>query len=120
MYADDTIILANFAESLQKALNDLLDYCVQWKLEVNADKSKIMLFSKRICKSKHQFKYNGKAIEVVNDFKYLGVTFKYNGSFQICKSQLKEQALRAVFALLSKGRKLQLPIDIMTDLFNNV
>ena len=50
-------------------------------------------------------------------FKYLGVTFKYNGSFQIFKSQLKEQALRAVFALLSKGRKLHLPIDIMIDLF---
>ena len=31
---------------------------------------------------------------------------------------VKDQATKAMFALLSKGRRLKLPIDIMLDLFD--
>ncbi len=38
MYADDTIIVADSKEGLQKALNCLEDYCSKWKLKVNSAK----------------------------------------------------------------------------------
>ena len=62
--------------------------------------------------------FNGSAVELVDHFKYLGVVFKYTGSFAECKVQVKEKATRAMFALLSKGRRLQIPVDIMMEMFD--
>ena len=47
MYADDTVLFANSKENLQICLDGLKEYCDKWKLQVNADKTKIMIFSKQ-------------------------------------------------------------------------
>ena len=44
LYADDTVLFANSKENLQKCLNALKEYCDKWKLKINADKTKIMIF----------------------------------------------------------------------------
>ncbi len=46
LYADDIIIFSESAEGLQNGLNILFDYCQKWKLIVNTDKTKIMIFRK--------------------------------------------------------------------------
>ena len=46
LYADDTIILAESHVELQAALNTMHLYCKPWKLEVNASKTKIVIFRK--------------------------------------------------------------------------
>ena len=40
LYADDTIILAETEQDLQKGLNGLFEYCNQWQLKVNVEKTK--------------------------------------------------------------------------------
>ena len=45
-YADDTVIMAETADDLQKALDEFHVYCSQWKLIVNVEKAKIIVFSK--------------------------------------------------------------------------
>lgn len=92
MYADDTILLADSAKDLQHSLDSLNDYCKLWKLQVNESKTKIMVFSKRKCKTRPQFTYDGKLLEMVDNFKYLGVLFSCNGKFTECKKQLYLQA----------------------------
>ena len=47
LYAEDTIVLADFAKSLQKALNSLNQYCEEWKLTVNEKKTKFVIFYSR-------------------------------------------------------------------------
>ena len=47
LYADDTIILADSANDLQNCLTVFEEYCKRWKLFVNVEKTKIMIFSKR-------------------------------------------------------------------------
>ena len=47
LYADDTIVMAEKPEDLQMALNAVGNYCEQWKLQVNVNKTKIIKFSKR-------------------------------------------------------------------------
>ena len=44
LYADDIVIFANNSEQLQGSLNLLSDYCSRWKLTVNVDKTKVMVF----------------------------------------------------------------------------
>ena len=46
LYADDTILFAKTAEELQDSLNILHEYSIRWKLKVNTDKTKIMIFRK--------------------------------------------------------------------------
>ena len=118
LYADDTIVLSNTAAGLQKALDDLSNYCTEWKLQVNSGKTKVIIFSKRKPKNLPVFTYNNEALENVSEFKYLGVYFKSNGNFNKHKMHIKETASKAMFALLSRGRVLQLPVDIMLEMFN--
>ena len=41
LYADDTVILSESPKELQKALNGMYEYCKCYKLEVNAQKTKV-------------------------------------------------------------------------------
>jgi hypothetical protein len=119
MYADDTAILANSEKNLQKALNYLWSYCTMWKLKVNSEKSKVMIFSKKkVKKDKFKFTYNGCVLDVVDSFKYLGITFNYNNNFKLCKTTLLNQSSKAMYSLLCKARKLNLPIDLQLELFD--
>ena len=34
MYADDTVVLAESEDEMQKSLNTLHEYCVEWKLKI--------------------------------------------------------------------------------------
>ena len=43
-YADDCVIMAESAEEFQNALNEFQMYCFEWKLTVNVDKTKILIF----------------------------------------------------------------------------
>ena len=53
--ADDIVILAESAEDLQAALNIFEEYCSEWKLSINASKTKIVVFSKRKYNNKRNF-----------------------------------------------------------------
>ena len=45
-YADDTIVLAECPEDLQRALDILKIYCEFWGLDINVRKTKVMIFSR--------------------------------------------------------------------------
>ena len=44
--ADDTVLMSESPNGLQSALNVYNDYCKEWKLTVNINKSKVVIFSK--------------------------------------------------------------------------
>ena len=46
LYADDTVIMAESNEDPQILLNVFGEYCKKWKLKVNAEKTKILIFSR--------------------------------------------------------------------------
>ena len=43
LYADTTVVFADNKLSLQKALDSLENYCKMWKLDVNCDKTKVLV-----------------------------------------------------------------------------
>ena len=47
LFADDMAILSDNTKSLQSSLDKLYDHCMRWELEVNSEKSKIVVFRKR-------------------------------------------------------------------------
>ena len=81
MYADDTIILCDSEYRMKDALEALYNYCEDWKLKLNCSKSKIVVFSKGKVRQNYNFEFGGENIEVVENYKYLGLSFNYNGRF---------------------------------------
>ena len=46
LYADDIVLFADSKAELQTSLNVLYEYCQKWKLVVNTNKTKLMVFKK--------------------------------------------------------------------------
>lgn len=118
-YADDTVIMTETADDLQKALDEFHVYCSQWKLNVNVEKTKILVFSKGP-KPKNIFYYNNNVVEIVSEFKYLGIVFFRSGSFCKAKKHLVEQAQKSMYSIIRKIRLFNLPIEQQFNLFDKV
>ncbi len=75
MYADDMVLLSKSKKGLDFFLKrDLLQYCL------NTNKTKIMIFN---CNKYHDmtFKINGKTLQMVKSYNYLGVQITNSGLF---------------------------------------
>ena len=118
LYADDTIIISETAESMQHALNVFERYCVRWKLNVNLSKTKVVVFCKRKSRTLPKFQIFNQSIEILDFYPYLRLTFNYNGSFATAKKRLSEQAQKALFSLYTKIRNLSIPVDLQLQLFD--
>ena len=115
LYADDTVILAETADDLQNALTQYALYSDTWKLHINNSKTIIVIFARGRLPH-YRFRLI-EEIEIVPNYKYLGVMFSRSGSFLATKRQIASQANRAVFCLLKKAKNLLLPIDILIEMF---
>ena len=107
LYADDIIIFSESAEGLQEGLDFLHDYCNRWKLKVNVDKTKVMIFRQGGTLPRNlKFYYNETEIDIVSSFSYLGIVFTTGGSFSQAQETLAGQAHKAIFKLKSYLHKL--------------
>ena len=120
LYADDTVILAESETELQKALDALELYCKLWQLQVNLDKTKIIIFSRGKVTKFGVFSFGGNPIEVVSEYLYLGVVMNYNNKFSKAIEKQILLARKALFALNAKILEYNLPIDIQIKLFDTL
>jgi hypothetical protein len=122
LYADDLVLLAPTAGSLQMMINKLEEYCSTWNLVVNLTKSKIMVF-RRGGKLKRTDKwfFEGKRIDVVNHYKYLGVSLTSKMSWGL---HLNEKSTAAKLAMNLTWRNLinngKVPIKTKFFIFNSI
>ena len=94
LYADDTILLAESAEDLQVQLNAFGEYCDNWKMKVNVNKTKIMVFGFGKLRQNLKFTYKNVDIEIVKQFNYLGVIFTKTCNLMLLKSIFLTKRLR--------------------------
>ena len=66
----------------------------------------------------YQSLFDGREVELSNDYKYLGIYFTCGGSFNTAKKYIAEQANKALFSLLKKINSLSLPRDLQLELFD--
>lgn len=74
-------LLSESRDDLQIMLNEFFIYCKKWKLKINVQKTKILFFSKGRIPKNLKFHNDNNEIEIVKDFKYLGISFARSGSF---------------------------------------
>ena len=112
MYANDTILLADNEIDMQKLLDSLHAFCEHNKLQVNTDKTKVMVFTRSKVRLKNltTFKMGGTNLERVEEYNYLGMLFTWNGKFTKAKAKLAVKATRAMYSVIQNGRRLNLPV----------
>ncbi|MEE9190592.1 MAG: reverse transcriptase family protein [Candidatus Neomarinimicrobiota bacterium] len=120
LYADDTVLLAETPEALQLMLNNVNEYCKRWKLKINVEKTKAIIFQKRKNLHPPKFYLDGGEIELVDSFRYLGVILNYNGSFSLCRKTLVSHASKAMFFVLKKVRQYSMDVDLAIQLFDSM
>lgn len=83
LYADDLVLLAENPFTLQLQINRLNTFCEKWGLAINTSKTKVMIFETRQRRRlpEENWQLNNIAIEVVQEFKYLGVLITHNLNF---------------------------------------
>ena len=121
LYADDIVIIAPTEENLQKMLNVLVNWCKNWKLEVNHSKSNIMHF-RNARKQISGYKFHLDTVPLTNvcRYKYLGVYFDENLKFNYHEEQMSASANRALGSIINKYKSNKyLPFHVYSKLFNS-
>ena len=78
------VLICDTREGLQSGLNKLYEYCNNWGLLLNVDKTKCLVFKKGGKQNAlDKWYYNGQGIETVTSFKYLGFMFACSGKFSV-------------------------------------
>ena len=108
LFADDTVVLARSAQGLKVKIRILQNYFDSLGLKVNLRKTKIMVFRKGgRAEQSLKFLFNGKVIEIVNEYAYLGVIFTTVPSFTKAALNFRSKgfaALNSVWNLVCKGK----------------
>lgn len=120
LYADDTVLLSENSDDLQEILNTFVEYCDKWQLKINITKTKALVFSKGRISNNLKFLIGNREIEIVKQYKYLGVYFSKSGSFLATRKYLCEQATKAMYGVLKKCRENNLSIDCQMDMFDKI
>ena len=108
LFVDDVVILGKDRDDLQKSLDHLEHYYNKWGLQVNTEKTKIMVFRKRGgLRNNESWTYKGDNHEVVNNFNYLGTVFNYTGNFALNQETLVGKGLKALNCLLYNTKKYE-------------
>ena len=100
IYADDVLLLSESKEGLQSCLDSLNVYGDYWKLRINTEKTKVMVFSAGKIKTDNiKLTLNKSDIEIVDNYKYLGILLSYNGNFKHAADHMYQKSLKAIFHL---------------------
>ena len=98
-YADDMAILSPSIKGLVSLLDICGNYCLGWDICLNAKKSKNLYFGKRI-DIHYDVNLNGKKIEWVDQWVYLGVTLKSAKIFDCSITDRVKKFYRCANAIL--------------------
>ena len=101
MFADDHVLFATSPLSLQAMLYDIENYCNTWKLKINTNKTKVIIFEKSNIHTTFDFYFYNEKLEVVTSFKYLGIYFFKNGNWHRTQKCISEHPFKAMYRLFS-------------------
>jgi hypothetical protein len=113
----------SFFKRLQRVLQDMLDtlynYTEKWKLSVNINKTKTVVFRNGgILSDDEKWYYNGSQLETVNTLTYLGVVLNFNGKFSVAEKHVAEEGRKAVFALIKNTKPFMFNHQTLLSLFD--
>jgi exonuclease III len=121
LYADDMLLLSLSEEGLQAHLQVISTYCQDWGISINCKKTKIMVFTRSgRTPNVGRFEINNQQLEIVKEYKYLGIVLTANGNFNVAQSQLAKKATKALYGLRGSLFHDNVDPNIMLRLFDSM
>ena len=103
LFADDTLLLSLDPEALQILLEEVAEFCKDWGMVINVDKTKVMVCRKEEDREvPPSFHLGSQEIEMVESYKYLGLHFHYSKGLGGSAEHRLAAAKKATFALQNK------------------
>ena len=93
LYADDT-------------QDTFYEYCNKWKLTVNREKMKIIIFNGNANDYRIQFMFGNNSLENYKEYKYLGLTLTKLNKFNMTKTLIVQRARKAMYLFYLKQQKI--------------
>ena len=90
LFADDIVLFSDNPHDLQESINSLHPFCTTSFLNINIDKTKIIVFGKNPKYVIESWKISDSIIEVTDCYKYLGTWLHWKGSFHLNQTKLAE------------------------------
>jgi hypothetical protein len=101
-YADDMVLIAKSVESLQTAFNNVIEWGDKNEMLLNRTKTVIRTFRKGGSRAiTDRILYGEEPLELVTEFKYLGIIFQLNG--RNFTNHVRERAASAIAASHGTG-----------------
>lgn len=104
LFADDCVVYlpiesADDQEVLSKYLIVLSKWCTDWKMRLNTTKCRQMTITRKKYPLQYAYKINNVELEVVNEYKYLGVTITSNFTWNKHIQNITSSAMRRLWLL---------------------
>ena len=123
LYADDIVLLAENEQDLQQLLNVLNEWCKEWDMVTNLEKSNVAHFrNSSVPRTNCEFhigNLDNNKVQVVDRYRYLGIVLNEFLDFSVTARVVADAAHRALGLLISKD-KIQgsMPYKVFTKLYN--
>ncbi len=107
LFADDVVILAPTAEAMQRMLHAVDACCRKWILSLNYGKTKIVHYRRSsFPQSDVLFKCGDFNVEIVSEYKYLGLWLGEHLTLDTAVTELAKSARRALGVLIREWSKV--------------
>lgn len=107
LFADDLALFDRTARGLQVKLKILARYCCEFGLQVNLEKSNIMVMRPRNSRREivDHWYFNGEEMKLCDEYTYLGVQLASSMSWDKAKGRNIDKARKALFAIYGNLKK---------------
>ena len=122
LFADDLALCADTVGRLQKMINVIAEFCERWGMSVNLAKTSVMVFRNGgPLRLNEKWFFQGKPIEVVSAYKYLGCMFTPKLIWTHCQKTLSSQAKKGLYLLRKYSTACNgLPISVQFEMFDKM
>ncbi|KAL3693704.1 hypothetical protein R1sor_007355 [Riccia sorocarpa] len=105
LFADDVVLFANDPDQLRAQISSLESFCAQYKMKVNLSKTNWLCVGGG---QQAEFLFDGQPITRTKVYRYLGVEFASNLSWNSCNTSRVTHGFRALYSLRNKCHKVGL------------
>ena len=107
LLADDLALISESRYGLQQLLNGFQNFCKQWHLVVNMDKTKYSIFNENLIRTPDvtPILYNNEEVKQTSDYIYVGINFSTDKKrFASHLENVADSANKAIFAAMSLAK----------------
>ena len=120
MFADDTVLIGDSEEKLERLVHEFERVCGRRKLKVNVTKSQIMKIGKNVEENEMNVQLNNRRMDEVDTYRYLGVDISNDSGMSEEVNHRIGEARKACGALKDLWKKRHISIEAKVGMYEGI